>query len=98
MDQPVTSYSPEVTQKVSDISVPETSLPDGKINLNTATKEQLKSLPGIGDKMSDYIIQYRREKPFKQIRDLKKINGIGDKTFQKLAELVCVTDEERNLN
>ncbi len=62
-----------------------TAEPEKKININTATKEQLEQIKGVGPSTADKIIQYRTEKgKFKKIEDLKKVSGIGDKTFEKL--------------
>ncbi len=68
----------------------ETVMPLEKINLNTADAKTLETLPGIGRTLAERILSYREKTPFKVIRDLKKIEGIGDKTFQKLSELICV--------
>lgn len=54
------------------------------INLNTASKEELDSLPGVGPKLSDRIIQARQEKPFSSLEDLKRVSGIGDSKLRKL--------------
>lgn len=59
-----------------------------KINLNTATKEQLCQITGIGDKKADLILQYRQEHgQFKSVDELKEINGFGEKTVAKLKEM-----------
>lgn len=64
---------------------------DGKINLNTASKEQLMQLTGIGDKKADEIIAYRQQNGnFKTIDDLKNVSGIGDKTFEKISSQITV--------
>lgn len=58
-----------------------------KVELNTATKDQLLQVDGIGDKKADKIIEYRKQHgPFKNLTELKDISGIGDKTYQKLKE------------
>jgi competence protein ComEA len=62
-----------------------------KINLNKADENELQNLPGIGPSKAATIISYRNENgPFQTVDDLKKISGIGDKTFEKLKELISV--------
>jgi competence protein ComEA len=63
----------------------------GKINLNKADETQLQNLPGIGPAKATAIIEYRDTNgPFKSVEDLKNISGIGDKTFDKLKDLITV--------
>ncbi len=62
-----------------------------KINLNTATKEQLDSIPGIGEAKAQSIIEYRKTcGAFKKIEDIKNISGIGDAVFEKLKDYITV--------
>lgn len=58
---------------------------DGKININTADISKLKEIPGIGDIKANSIIMYRESNGnFKSIEELKNIEGIGEKTFEKI--------------
>jgi competence protein ComEA len=61
------------------------------INLNAATLDQLETLPGIGRKTAERIIEYRTKSGgFKKIEDLMNVKGIGEKSFLKLKPLVAV--------
>src|SRR5215470_2117912 len=62
------------------------------VNINTATNEELDALPGIGPVKAQAIIDYRTKNgPFKSIDDLKKVNGIGDATLEKIRPDVTLT-------
>jgi len=59
--------------------------------LNTASEMELQTLTGVGPSKATAIIRYRTENgPFKSIEDLKKISGIGEKTFEKLKEEITI--------
>ncbi|KRK46335.1 helix-hairpin-helix domain-containing protein [Dellaglioa algida] len=61
------------------------------VNLNTATKEQLQELTGIGPKKAEQILQYREEhQSFKTTDEIKEVGGIGDKTFESLKDSLSV--------
>lgn len=64
---------------------------DGKVNLNTATKEELQTLPGIGEAKAQSIVAWREEHgSFTQIEDIMKIEGIKEGVFSKIKDCVKV--------
>lgn len=63
----------------------------GLININTADSSQLQRLTGVGPSTAEKIINYRKEYGgFKTIEDIKNVSGIGEKTFEKLKNLIVV--------
>ena len=71
-------------QEPAPVAAPKTT-----VNLNTATIEQLTTLPGIGIKTAERILEYRTKNGgFKKIEELMNVKGIGEKSFLKLKPLV----------
>jgi competence protein ComEA len=65
---------------------------DGRLDLNRATADELETLPGIGPSKAEAIVRHREEHgPFREPGELRAVPGIGEKTFQRLAELVAVS-------
>lgn len=65
--------------------------PVAVINLNTATAEQLETLPGIGTRTAARIVEYRKKNgDFKKIEDLMNVQGVGEKSFLRLKPLITV--------
>lgn len=69
----------------------ESSNPDKQVNINTATKEELKTLNGVGDVTAAAIIKYREKNgDFASTKAIKNVSGIGDKTFEKFSSNITV--------
>lgn len=63
----------------------------GAVNINTANKEALDGIPGVGPSTADKIIQYRQQnKGFKSVDEFKKVPGIGEKKFEKLKSYITI--------
>ncbi|MFI7338073.1 helix-hairpin-helix domain-containing protein [Streptomyces sp. NPDC050085] len=63
--------------------------PAGPIGLNTATVDQLDTLPGVGPVLAQHIVDYRTEHGgFRSVDELREVNGIGDRRFEDLQKLV----------
>ena len=61
-----------------------------KISINSATREELITLPGIGPSTADKIIEYRKKQPFQSIEDIMNVKGIGIKMFEKLKDRIIL--------
>ncbi|HEK86578.1 MAG: ComEA family DNA-binding protein [Candidatus Saccharicenans sp.] len=66
-----------------------------KININTATVAELQTLPRIGPKVAQRIIDYRTKNgPFKKAEDLMKVRGIGEKIFNQIKDSITVGENK----
>ena len=64
---------------------------DGKIDINTAAKNELMTLPGIGEAKADAIVRYREEMGnFQTIEDVMKVSGIKENAFNKIKDYISV--------
>ncbi len=66
-----------------------------KINLNTASVEQLVELKGIGEKTAEKIVAYRKISKFKSVDDLMNVKGIGEKGFAKIRNQITVGSKKK---
>lgn len=61
-----------------------------KININTASKEELMTLSGVGEQTANKIIEYRKNIRFNEIEDLMNVNGVGKSKFESIKNYICV--------
>lgn len=71
-------------------ALPVSNTASSLVNINTANKDDLMSLPNIGDKRADAIIEYRKTQKFEKIEDIKNVTGIGEKYYEALKDLITV--------
>lgn len=83
---------PKVGEEAEEIPAGATSkeeAKEGKVNINTATVEELKTLNGVGEKKAEAIIEYRKKNgSFQTKEDLMKVRGIGKKLFESFQERI----------
>lgn len=86
--------SPREGQTKNDACIEQTeerqSLSPNIININTATKEELMTLTGIGESKADAIISYREKQPFTKIEDIKNVSGIGDSVYEEIKNHITI--------
>lgn len=83
------------------VEAPVRSLPSeqARINVNTADRELLQTLPGIGPVRADRIVAYREENgPFSHLNDLLSVKGIGKGILESIRDLICLEDEDENFD
>jgi competence ComEA-like helix-hairpin-helix protein len=62
-----------------------------KLNINSASADQLTALPGIGPSYAQRIVEYREKNgPFHRVEDILNVRGIGEKTFEKIRDRITI--------
>lgn len=89
---PTKKESSSASKQISETGAKEgTVSSDGKVNINTATREELMTLPGIGEAKADAIIAYREEHGlFQKPEDIMNISGIKNGVYQKISEKITI--------
>jgi len=65
-----------------------------KVNINTASLEELQKLPRIGPQIAQRILDFRKENgSFKRTEDIMKVRGIGEKVYEQLKDMITVGAE-----
>lgn len=83
--------SPQTVSSNTGTTTPNKANNNSLININTATKEELKSLNGIGDALSQRIIDFREQNgAFSDIESIKNVSGIGEKKFEGIKDYITV--------
>ena len=70
--------------------------PTAKVNINTASVEQLTTLPGVGPKLAARIVEYRQKSgTFRSPQELMNVRGVGEKNFAKLEAWLSVGEAQK---
>lgn len=67
-----------------------TAVPSSRVNINSADRDLLMSLPGIGAVTADAIIEYRSQRSFASIEEIMNVSGIGEAKYNAIKDLICV--------
>ncbi len=82
-------YVPKKGEQIATVNG--APLSEGKIQINTATKDQLEKISGIGPRKAENIIKYREQHgPFQKVEDLLEVDGIGEKSLEKMKGEIIV--------
>lgn len=87
----ISALNPNIVLKDGDVLIIEGKQSLAKISINTASKEDLETLPGIGPSMAQKIIDHRNSQGlFQRIEDIMKVKGIKEKLFEKIKDLIRI--------
>ncbi|MCI0681403.1 MAG: helix-hairpin-helix domain-containing protein [Gemmataceae bacterium] len=91
---PREASAPTITVEPAPTSRKEAALPTELIDINTASAAELDTLPGIGPKLSQRIVDARAQAAFTSVDELRRVPGIGPKTMEKVRPYVTVGDAD----
>ena len=80
----------EIIQDYNSLDNEEKNVDNGLVNINTASKEDLLNLTGVGESKADAIIEYRKQNKFESIEDIMNIPGIKESLFNKIKDEITV--------
>lgn len=90
-------YAPEVTVRAESLARPqatETLRASERVNLNTATAEELTRLKGVGDTLGERIVAYREEHgPFRRVEEITRVSGIGQAILENNWSMMTVEED-----
>lgn len=80
------------TAAEQDSSSQQMQATSAKVDINSATVEQLQALPGIGPALAQRIVEHREmQGPFKSIEGIKAVKGVGEKKFESIQAMITVS-------
>ena len=82
--------SQDEAESLNPVQVEDAPSSSSLVNINKASKEELMSLPGIGERKAEAIIKYRNSKSFSNIEDIMNISGIKEAAFSKIKDKICI--------
>lgn len=87
----LSALNPHIVLKDGDVLIIEGKQSLAKVSINTARREELETLPGIGPSMAQKIIDHRNSYGlFQRIEDIMKVKGIKEKLFEKIKDLIRI--------
>lgn len=84
------NISSDIDNSNKDINNDKSNNNASLININTATKEELMTIPNIGESKADKIIEYRNKNRFEKVEDIQNVSGIGESIFEKIKTYITV--------
>ena len=87
-DSCISNYENNSDSKDPNNSSKDTEETKKLVNINTASKEELTTISGIGESKALAIIEYRSKQKFESIEDIKNVSGIGDSLYEKIKDYI----------